>query len=103
MDGLLKILKHCGSYQLRKNNDKNASIHFLSTCAPLARLAIELGYSEEQERGGLLSCDDDTDENILQNLMHNHTTEQSESEIELTKTTIGERTNGNKISTMIEI
>ena len=28
--------------------------------------------------------------------MHNHTTEQSESEIDLTKTTIGERTNERK-------
>ena len=79
------------------------NVKAISLIPLLAWLAIELGYSEEQERGGLLFCDDDTIENILQNLMHSHTTEQSKHEIDLTKTMIGERTYGNFISTMIEI
>jgi hypothetical protein len=36
----------------------------------LARLAIELGLFEEEERGGLLCEDTYTDENVLKGLMH---------------------------------
>ncbi|MGK3747418.1 MAG: hypothetical protein ACI90V_014282 [Bacillariaceae sp.] len=41
----------------------------------LARLAIELGLFEEEERGGLLCEDTYTDENVLKGLMYSNTNE----------------------------